>query len=54
TGRLGVDLGVFGAPETYLLDEKGMIRFKHVGVIDQRVWSEKFSPVMASLRKQMN
>ena len=45
-GRLGIDLGVFGAPETYILDEQGIIRFKHVGVVDQRVWDEKFLPVI--------
>lgn len=51
TGKLGVDLGVFGAPETYLLDEAGIIRFKHVGVVDQRIWDEKFAPVIAALGK---
>lgn len=37
-GSLGVDLGVFGAPETYLVDHRGIIRAKHVGVVDERVW----------------
>ncbi|MFT6387853.1 MAG: cytochrome c biogenesis protein CcmG/thiol:disulfide interchange protein DsbE [Cellvibrionaceae bacterium] len=48
-GRLGVDLGVFGAPETYVLDKQGVIRYKHVGVVDQRVWDEKFLPVIQNL-----
>ena len=48
-GRLGIDLGVFGAPETYILDEQGIIRFKHVGVVDQLVWDEKFLPIMNKL-----
>ena len=48
-GRLGIDLGVFGAPETYILDEQGIIRYKHVGVVDQRVWDEKFLPVINTL-----
>lgn len=39
-GRLGIDLGVYGAPETYLLDAEGIIRYKRVGVVDQRVWNE--------------
>lgn len=39
-GRLGIDLGVFGAPETYLVDHLGIIRAKHVGVLDERVWGE--------------
>lgn len=39
-GHLGVDLGVFGAPETYLVDHRGIIRAKHVGVVDERVWED--------------
>ncbi|WP_428035232.1 DsbE family thiol:disulfide interchange protein [Amphritea sp.] len=39
-GTLGLNLGVYGAPETFLLDAQGVIRYKHVGAIDQRVWSE--------------
>ncbi|MBE8717479.1 DsbE family thiol:disulfide interchange protein [Cellvibrio polysaccharolyticus] len=37
-GRFGIDLGVYGAPETYVVDENGVIRYKHVGVVDQQVW----------------
>ena len=48
-GNLGIDLGVFGAPETYLLDKNGVIRYKHVGVVDQRVWDERFLPVIQRL-----
>lgn len=39
-GMLGLDLGVYGAPETYLLDAKGIIRYRHVGVVTQDVWVE--------------
>lgn len=48
-GKLGIDLGVFGAPETYLLDRKGIIHLKHVGVVDERVWQEKFVPIVTRL-----
>jgi cytochrome c biogenesis protein CcmG/thiol:disulfide interchange protein DsbE len=48
-GRLGIDLGVSGAPETYIVDRQGMIRFKHVGIIDERVWQEKLLPVIKKL-----
>ncbi len=44
-GRLGIDLGVFGAPETYFVDAKGVIRYKHVGDLNARVWSEKLKAV---------
>lgn len=42
-GSLGLDLGVYGAPETYLIDAKGIIRYKHVGVIDDAVWRDKLA-----------
>ena len=42
-GRLASDLGVYGAPETFFIDKNGLIRERHVGVIDERVWEEKFS-----------
>ena len=48
-GILGLDLGVYGAPETYVLDAEGIIRFRHVGVVDERVWQGVLKPVMDSL-----
>lgn len=39
-GLLGLDLGVFGAPETYLVDAQGMVRFRHVGTITPEVWEK--------------
>ncbi|MCV6587880.1 MAG: DsbE family thiol:disulfide interchange protein [Marinobacterium sp.] len=39
-GTLGLDLGVYGAPETYVIDAQGVIRYKHVGVVDARVWQQ--------------
>lgn len=49
-GRLGLDLGVFGAPETYVVDPTGTIRYKHVGVVDERVWREVLAPLVAQLQ----
>lgn len=43
-GQLGIDLGVYGAPETFLLDKQGVIRHRHVGVLDDSVWQEDFLP----------
>ncbi len=45
-GSLGFDLGVYGAPETYFVDAEGIIRYRHVGVINERVWKEHFQPLM--------
>ncbi|WP_286239927.1 DsbE family thiol:disulfide interchange protein [Neptuniibacter halophilus] len=39
-GGLGLDLGVYGAPETYVIDAAGVIRYKHVGVVDEKVWQQ--------------
>ncbi|QEW07598.1 DsbE family thiol:disulfide interchange protein [Nitrincola iocasae] len=39
-GRLGLDLGVYGAPETYILDRAGVIRYRHVGEVNEKVWQQ--------------
>lgn len=39
-GMLGLDLGVYGAPETYLLDAQGIVRHRHVGVLTAQDWQE--------------
>lgn len=49
-GRLGLDLGVYGAPETYLVDGNGVIRLKHVGVVDENVWRDTIEPVYQQWR----
>ena len=51
-GRVGIDFGVYGAPETYVIDQSGMIRLKHVGPITPDVWSEKIVPVVQELNRQ--
>jgi cytochrome c biogenesis protein CcmG/thiol:disulfide interchange protein DsbE len=48
-GSLGLDLGVYGAPETFLIDHQGIIRHKFVGVIDERVWREQLAPLYQDL-----
>ena len=48
-GTLGLDLGVYGAPETYLLDATGVIRYRHVGVVDERVWLRILEPIYQQL-----
>jgi cytochrome c biogenesis protein CcmG/thiol:disulfide interchange protein DsbE len=50
-GRVGIDYGVYGAPETFLIDRNGTIRFKHIGPITPEVWSKKMAPLLAELNK---
>ena len=51
-GTLGLDLGVYGAPETYLVDAKGVIRYRHVGVINERIWQGILQPLYQELLKE--
>ncbi|EED32788.1 cytochrome C biogenesis protein CcmG [gamma proteobacterium NOR5-3] len=48
-GTLGLDLGVYGAPETYFIDGNGVIRYRHVGVIDERIWTGRLKAVYDAL-----
>lgn len=48
-GRLGLDLGVFGAPETYVVDKQGIIRYKYIGDLNQKVWDETIQPIFKSM-----
>jgi len=51
-GSLGLDLGVYGAPETFFIDKQGVIRHKFVGVIDEQVWREQLAPLYQELVDQ--
>jgi cytochrome c biogenesis protein CcmG/thiol:disulfide interchange protein DsbE len=50
-GRVGIDFGVYGVPETFLIDKNGQIACKHIGPIDrERDWIGKLKPAVAALR----
>ena len=49
-GRVGIDLGVYGLPETFLVDADGMIVHKHIGPIDRQIWETEFVPIIERLR----
>jgi cytochrome c biogenesis protein CcmG/thiol:disulfide interchange protein DsbE len=51
-GSLGLDLGVYGAPETYVIDRRGIIRHKRVGVVDERIWLQEILPIVTKLRAE--
>ena len=46
-GRLGFDLGVTGAPETFLVDKQGNIVYRHLGVVNQAIWDAHFKQAFA-------
>ena len=50
-GRVGIDYGVYGAPETFLIDRGGVIRFKHIGPITPAVWERDFVPRIKDLNR---
>jgi cytochrome c biogenesis protein CcmG/thiol:disulfide interchange protein DsbE len=50
-GRVGIDYGVYGVPETYLIDKAGIIRMKHTGPISPDIFSGKILPKIAELSK---
>jgi cytochrome c biogenesis protein CcmG/thiol:disulfide interchange protein DsbE len=43
-GRTSIDYGVYGAPESYLIDRNGVIRFKQIGPITEEVWQKEILP----------
>ncbi|MED5526653.1 DsbE family thiol:disulfide interchange protein [Gallaecimonas pentaromativorans] len=49
-GQLGLDLGVYGAPETFLIDGQGVIRYRHVGDVNDRVWNQTLKPIYNGLK----
>ena len=50
-GQLGIDLGIYGAPETFVVDASGMIRYRHVGAVTETVWRETLGPIVTSLKQ---
>jgi cytochrome c biogenesis protein CcmG/thiol:disulfide interchange protein DsbE len=51
-GRVGIDYGVYGVPETFLIDKQGVIRFKQIGPVTPEVLEKKILPMVRELEKQ--
>jgi cytochrome c biogenesis protein CcmG/thiol:disulfide interchange protein DsbE len=47
-----VDLGVYGAPESFLIDKQGIIRYKHVGAITPSLWQQELAPLVDRLNAE--
>jgi cytochrome c biogenesis protein CcmG/thiol:disulfide interchange protein DsbE len=51
-GRVGINYGVYGVPETYVIDKAGIIRFKQIGPITKEVLEKSMYPIIAQLNKE--
>jgi len=49
-GRIGIDYGVYGVPETYVIDKQGIIRYKQIGPVTPDSLREKILPLVAELQ----
>ncbi len=49
-GRIGIDYGVYGVPETYVIDKQGVIRYKRIGPINREVIETKLLPMVRKLQ----
>jgi len=50
-GRVGINYGVYGVPETYVIDKAGVIRFKHIGPLTSDLLNQKIYPLLGELKK---
>jgi cytochrome c biogenesis protein CcmG/thiol:disulfide interchange protein DsbE len=50
-GRIAIDYGVYGVPETYVIDRNGIIRYKHIGPLTPQITQKKLRPLIEELSK---
>jgi cytochrome c biogenesis protein CcmG/thiol:disulfide interchange protein DsbE len=50
-GRVGIDFGVYGVPETFVIDQRGVIRMKHIGPLTEEALATKIEPFLEKLKK---
>ena len=52
SGKIGIDYGVYGVPETYVIDKKGIIRYKRIGPVTPEVLQKKIEPLVKELSSE--
>lgn len=52
TGQVAIDWGVYGTPETFIVDKKGIIRYKLIGPITPQNWNNELLPIILKLRHE--
>jgi cytochrome c biogenesis protein CcmG/thiol:disulfide interchange protein DsbE len=51
-GKIGMDYGVYGVPETYLIDKRGIVRYKEIGALSRKSFEEKILPLAKRLNDE--
>jgi len=51
-GKVGIDYGVYGVPETYVIDKQGVIRYKRIGIVTPGIVKEKILPLVGELNRE--
>lgn len=49
--RIALDFGVYGTPETFIIDQKGIVRYRHVGPITREDWKNEFLPMIKKIKE---
>lgn len=50
-GKTAIDFGVYGAPETFLVDEEGVIKYKHIGPLSPQIWNREIIPIIHTMQQ---
>jgi cytochrome c biogenesis protein CcmG/thiol:disulfide interchange protein DsbE len=52
SGDIAIDWGVYGTPESFILDKKGIIRYKHIGPLSMEIWERELQPIVKKLESE--
>lgn len=52
SGQAAIDWGVYGTPETFIIDSQGIIRYKQIGMLTDEIWQTKMLPLIMKLEKE--